>query len=247
MTVERISGIVDTSRTERARIAVIGLGSFGAPVVEYLARHEVGIEGDWLLADGDDVEKTNTIAVYTEEDVGKPKVEAMASLMARIRTEYTHVKTWRKRVRREDIPSIVSLAPELDVLCLFADDHEVMNEIQTACYELCPIVRGMFGEHCDVAQLAFSYPGQTSPLSRTLGQERQRGIDSPQALGFDTTIVSLLAGKLCMSLLLRDGKGSEFMLPCYKNAPLFLIGLRRVWIFSTLPEDIVMSVVLAGS
>lgn len=66
----------------KGRCHVIGCGSIGSNVAELLARY--GIESI-VLYDYDIVESHNIAnQLYTEEDVGKPKTEALASLLYKI-------------------------------------------------------------------------------------------------------------------------------------------------------------------
>lgn len=66
----------------RGRCHIIGCGSIGSNVAELLARY--GIESI-VLYDFDIVESHNIAnQLYTEEDVGKPKTEALASLLYKI-------------------------------------------------------------------------------------------------------------------------------------------------------------------
>jgi molybdopterin/thiamine biosynthesis adenylyltransferase len=74
----------------RSRVVVVGAGAIGSVLAMRLARAGVG---ELVLVDGDVVEPHNLERVdcYTEEDVGRPKVEALARCIRRLRRGE---KTW---------------------------------------------------------------------------------------------------------------------------------------------------------
>ena len=100
-----------------------------------------------------------------------------------------------------------------------------------------------FGPRSDYAEVAFSLPNATPPLSTTMGRRTREGIRQPEALGCDTVWVASFVAALCIRLLLGGAKGSD-LLPCYANTPLFILGLRRSWVFENQPEDMARSIVL---
>lgn len=245
----RVSEILDYTVLHRKRVLIIGLGAMGSLVINQLVRHGVGTEdpGRLYLIDGDLVDAANLIRTsYVPKHIGMAKTEAMTEIIREINNA-VNVSCGNKMLEHKDIPKIVEIAHNSDLLCLFADDFELMMEISDQCYNICPQLMAVFAERCDLAEIGFSWPGTTVPLSITMGQRahRQR-IDSAQALGVDTAYVAVFVASICLRLLLNDAKGSEFLPPCYANAPLFVMGLRHTWIFSDLPEDHVRSVVLVG-
>lgn len=76
-------GLAGQERIRAARVAVVGLGGLGSPVVQYLAAAGIGQLG---LIDGDRVELSNLQrqVLYGVEDVGRPKVDAAADRVARL-------------------------------------------------------------------------------------------------------------------------------------------------------------------
>jgi hypothetical protein len=94
--------------------------------------------------------------------------------------------------------------------------------------------------------VGFSIPRQTPSLAVTMGQRKRTRIEQPKALGCDTAYVCSFVTGLCLRLLLGDREGSE-LFPCYANAPLYLLGLRRTWIFEQQPDDVVRSTINVAS
>ena len=72
-------------KLNQARVLVIGAGALGCPTLQYLTAAGVGTIG---IVDGDDVSITNLHrqVLYTEADLGKPKVEAAAERLLRMST-----------------------------------------------------------------------------------------------------------------------------------------------------------------
>ena len=100
----------------------------------------------------------------------------------------------------------------------------------------------MFGPNVEHAEVAFSVPDVTQPISKTMGGRKRKAIDQPRGLGCDTAYVSSFVAAVCLRLLLGSA-AEEQLIQCYANAPLFVLGLRRSWIFADQPEDIARSVV----
>lgn len=67
------------------RVHIIGCGSVGSTVAENLARFGVT---DMALYDFDKVESRNIVnQMFTQEDIGRPKIEALADYLKRINPE----------------------------------------------------------------------------------------------------------------------------------------------------------------
>ncbi len=69
-------GKENQSRIEKEKICIVGLGSLGSTIVELLVRSGVR---NFTLIDRDIVEETNLQSqhLYAQEDIGKPKVQAI--------------------------------------------------------------------------------------------------------------------------------------------------------------------------
>lgn len=144
-----------------------------------------------------------------------------------------------------DVDNIVRVASESDVLCIFLDDPGLAEAVQDACHSVCPQVRAVFGERCHTAEVAFSVPGATVPLSRSMARRAGRRIDSPKALGIDTRFVASFVASVCLSLF-SGPKRAEELVELYGNAPLFAMGLRHKGVFSGMPPDQVRTVFVVG-
>lgn len=243
----RIEGLVDVPHLQQRRVTLIGCGSMGCPIATQLARHGVGTGsfGRVRLIDGDLIEARNLIGTeYLHRHIDQPKAEVLASMLREINPQI-NVSYWNKFLDQGDIPQVEGMAKNSDLLCLFADDFELMLEISEQCYNHCIMVMSLFGPRADTAEVAYSNPGQTPTLKAIMGQRKRKKLSKPQALGCDTGFVADYVAALCLRLLLGEAKGKE-LFPCYANAPLYLVGLRRTWIFENQPEDVIRSVICVG-
>ncbi len=239
----RISGLVNLNSLQSRRCTFVGMGSMGQPIASQLARHGVATlaPGRLRLIDGDKVEARNLIGTdYRSEHLGLSKASAAASMVREI-NDQVNVSFWDRMLIKDDLPAIADMARRSDLLGLFADDFEVMLAASDLCDGICPQVMAIFGPRADFAEVAFSIPGVTPPLAKTIGRRKRTALTSPSALGCDTLFVSSFVAGLCIRLLLGDAKGSE-LFACYANAPLFVVGLRKTWILENQPPDVARSI-----
>lgn len=240
----RIAGLVDVDALAAKRLTIIGLGSMGQPISSQMARHGVATRspGRLRLIDGDTVTPRNLIGTeYRLEHLDVPKVQASANIVGEINGE-VNVSYWNRMISRGDIPAIIDMAKQSDLLTLCADSFELMLEISSRCEDICPQVMAVFGPNVEHAEVAFSVPEVTQPIPKTMGKRKRQAIAEPRGLGCDTAYVSSFVTAVCLRLLLGT-TADEQMIPCYANAPLFVLGLRRSWIFANQAEDIARSIV----
>ena len=240
----RIAGLVNVDTLAIKRLTIIGLGSMGEPLASQTVRHGVATRspGRLRLIDGDDVSPRNLIGTeYRLEHLGVPKVQAAADIIREINDE-ANVSYWNQMVCQDDVPAIVDIVKQSDLLALCADSFELMLEISSRCAEICPQVMAVFGPNVEHAEVAFSVPGVTQPIAKTMGIRKRQAIAEPRGLGCDTAYVSSFVAAVCLRLLLGDTAGEQ-LITCYSNAPLFVLGLRRSWIFADQPEEIARSIV----
>lgn len=244
----RVIGLIDTSALARRRFTAIGAGSAGQPVIEQMARHGVGThpEGRIQIVDGDRVSPRNLIGTgYRKAHIGAPKAQVCAQMLREIDAQINAISCHR-HLDEGDIPTVIQMARRSHLLGLFADSFDLMLRIADQCHSLCPQVMVAFGLRADYAEVGFSIPNQTPPLSTTMGSRRRQTIDKPEALGCDTAYIANFVAALCLRLLLGNSKGAD-LLPCSSEAPLFVVGLRRSWIFQHQPQDMLRSIICVGA
>lgn len=233
----RVEGLIDVQHLKQCHALFIGAGSAGSPVIEQSARQGLG---HIMVVDDDIVSPRNMIGTnYVRSHIGRPKVESQAEIVMAIDDSIDYTG-WQHRVTMDDVSLIRRMAEERDLIGLFADDPGVMLAISDACYDVCPVVRTVFGENCNHAEIAFSTPGMTAPISVSFGNRRtETRIEVPSALGCDTNMASQFTARLCLKILLGNHKGHT-LFPLYRRAPLMIMGLRRTLMFAEQPEDLVM-------
>jgi hypothetical protein len=75
-----------------------------------------------------------------------------------------------------------------------------------------------------------------------MGKRKRKAISKPTALGCDTIFIASFVAAICLRLLLGEAQGKD-LIPCYANAPLFVMGLRKSWIFENQPKDIARTII----
>jgi len=244
----RVRELMDVVGAARCRITALGVGRVGASTLEQLVRHGVGTEppGRIRMFDDDVVDWPNLIGTpYREAHAREatPKVEALAQVLRDIHSE-VNLSYAAEKITEANLPTFIQIAGDSDLLLLSADNAPLMLKIADACHDRCPTIMALLGPKCDHAEIAFSLPGQTPPLAKTLGQRPRRRINGAQALGCDVSFCTSFLAALCLRLLLGDSKGSDIV-PCFADAPLYVLGLRPSrFLFRTAPRDQVRSIVL---
>jgi molybdopterin/thiamine biosynthesis adenylyltransferase len=143
---------------KRARVLVLGVGGVGGTVAWALAASGVGC---LHLVDDDLVELSNINrqVLYTEPDVGRPKVDAAVE---RLSTVNTDIRITGSRHRVGSQAELADLVSDFDVLALCADEPRQPESIQLwanrACAELRrPWVSG--GYHGPLVTVGSYLPG----------------------------------------------------------------------------------------
>ncbi len=105
MVLEEI-GIMGQVKLKEAKVAVVGAGGLGCPVLQYLSSMGVGTLG---LIDFDTVQESNLHRqiLYTSEDVGKSKIECAAKRL-KVQNPYTKIIEHNVVLSEENAEEILS-------------------------------------------------------------------------------------------------------------------------------------------
>lgn len=126
---------------KQARVAVVGAGGLGSPLLPALAGAGVG----YLRVIDDDVVELSNLhrqTFFTEEDVGTPKAEAIA---ARLRALNPHIEV-EPRERRLNADNAEELLGGVDIIADGCDNFATRILVNKAAVQLgIPLVSGALG------------------------------------------------------------------------------------------------------
>lgn len=128
-------------KLKAARVLVVGAGGLGAPLVQYLAAAGVGTLG---IVDDDVVSLSNLQRqiLYTTGDVGRPKVDCAAEVVAKLNP---HVKAVPFNLRL-DSGNAASIMRDFDIVADGSDNFGTRYLVSDACfYESRPLVTAAIG------------------------------------------------------------------------------------------------------
>jgi molybdopterin/thiamine biosynthesis adenylyltransferase len=175
------AGLTAQDRLAAATVVVCGAGGLGSVVASSLAAAGVG---DLVLCDDDVVEESNLTRqlMYSIDDLGRSKAEALASRLARI-NPHSRVRPEKRRVRHA--ADLADLARTADLVICCADQPSVteMAEIITeACWPgTAHIIGGSYSYHVGMLGLLV-VPGVTACwhcLLAEVGQDHGRDRTAP--------------------------------------------------------------------
>ncbi|WP_187281507.1 ThiF family adenylyltransferase [Nonomuraea sp. C10] len=117
-TIPRESPYTIQSRIKQAKVALLGLGGTGSAVAAGLVASGIGA---LHVADFDDVQESNLTRqlLYTEQDIGKPKVERA---VARLRAMNSLVTVTGGDLKATGADDMAALMADCDVFVLCADE-----------------------------------------------------------------------------------------------------------------------------
>jgi molybdopterin/thiamine biosynthesis adenylyltransferase len=126
---------------KRARVLIVGAGGLGAPAALYLAAAGVGRIG---LADPDEVDLSNLQrqVLYTEADIGRPKVEAAAERLTALNPSVA-ISPHAIRLNAHNADEVMR---PFDIVLDGTDDFATRFAVNAACLaEGKPLVSGAIG------------------------------------------------------------------------------------------------------
>lgn len=121
-------GIKGQKKLKAAKVLIVGLGSLGAPLAQYLAAAGVGKIG---LVDFDEVDLTNlqSQVVHGTRDVGRPKVASARDSIRAINPQ-VQVEMYHEKLTVENAADIIS---EYDVVADATDNYKARYLVNDAC------------------------------------------------------------------------------------------------------------------
>ena len=121
-------GIIGQKRILKSKVAIIGIGGLGCPLVLYLANSGVGNIG---LIDHDkiDLSNLNRQILFNTTDVGKYKVKEAKKKINEI-NKNIKVKIFKEKLTKKNIKNILS---KFDIICDGTDNYESRYLINDYC------------------------------------------------------------------------------------------------------------------
>ena len=121
-------GIIGQKRILKSKVAIIGIGGLGCPLVLYLANSGVGNIG---LIDHDkiDLSNLNRQILFNTKDVGKYKVKEAKKKINEI-NKNIKVKIFKEKITKKNIKNILS---KFDIICDGTDNYESRYLINDYC------------------------------------------------------------------------------------------------------------------
>ncbi len=141
-------GLEGQQKIRLARVLVVGAGGLGCPVLLYLTAAGVGTIG---VVDDDRVEVSNLQrqVLYSEDDLGQPKVEVVAQKLSRMNTHINIVPHFQRLTAE----NALSLFSDYDIIVDATDNFPTRYLINDAC---------VFSHKPDVYGAIYRFEGQVS-------------------------------------------------------------------------------------
>ena len=168
----RVSSWEPQALLKRSRVTVLGVGGTGGAAAQALTASGVG---HLHLVDPDEVELSNLgrQVLYTEDDIGQPKVDAAATRLRRLNTD---ISITSERLTVTSAEDVRDLAGDCDVLLLAADRPP---DLRTWTNRACIAVNRPWvdsGYHGPLIQVTAYLPGAARCWECLHGASRERQI-----------------------------------------------------------------------
>ena len=181
-------GLGGQQRLMDSKVTVVGAGGLGTPILTHLAAMGVG---HIRIVDRDVIELTNLHrqTLYTDDDVGKPKVEAAAARLQRL-SPGARIRTMPVSVNRRSAPSVVKGS---DVVIDALDSVDARYALNEACMDAgIPFVTG--GAVGTAGQVFVVVPGKTACYECAFPGMTDDGMPSCGIEGVNPAILSVIGG-----------------------------------------------------
>lgn len=218
------------------RIMVVGAGSLGSTVAEQLVRNGVP---EIILVDDDEVEAVNlTRTVYTCEDIGIPKTEALARRLTAINPALA-VDTMTTKVDRASEAELLALVRDCDCVVAVTDDPQAQGLIDSLLFEAqCPGVFGAVYKGADSGEICFVVPGMTACYRCAVGPRMNASllpgmdystgrVQGAVALGADIAHIATMTAKVTLAIIgLISGEDRWLQQPLVDGKTFIQVGMQ---------------------
>lgn len=190
-------------RLQNSAILITGIGGLGGTVAQLLARAGIGRLD--LLDDGQvDWPDLNRQTLYTETDIGRPKVEAAAAYLRRVNSD-TEIRIFHQRIDENyQPPAGINLVA--DCLDNFPSRFALEQSLPTSCF----LVHGGLEGH--QGQVLTSCKGQSQPLGEIFAGSRQPRGEIPATGAGAAIIAGLMVNELQQIIFGHPGLLNRFLI-----------------------------------
>mgnify|MGYP001440035641 CR=1 FL=1 len=121
-------GTIGQKKIFSSKVAIVGIGGLGCPLVLYLANSGIGNIG---IVDNDKVDLSNLSRqiLFTNDDIGKYKVLKAKKIINKINPKIK-VVAYKNKITKTNIKSILK---EYDIICDGSDNYETRYLINDYC------------------------------------------------------------------------------------------------------------------
>ena len=193
-------GLEGQERLRKARVLIVGVGGLGSPISLYLAGAGVGTLG---LVDADTVSVSNLQrqVLYTEQELGEPKVACAARRLKGLNSE-VQIETHDVRLSAENVAEIVS---RYDLVVDACDNFQTRFLLDDTCAALHkPYV---YGAICGYeGQVSVFHYGEQSRRYRELYPDENMPKPDSAVVGVTPAIVGSVEANQALQLLVGYGE-----------------------------------------
>ena len=197
-----VLGFETQQKLSELKVTIVGCGALGTAIAEQLARLGVGYI---RIVDADIVELSNLhrTRFFTEEDVGKPKVQVCKERISKINSSI-HVEAIEDIIDQSNVEEIIAGS---DYVFDALDNLFYRLVLNDACVKLgIPLIYGgVMGEYSSVKLIV---PRKTSCLSCFLSYNDEDERNVCETIGTLNTVVDVTAS-LQVQLMLKHLMGEE--------------------------------------
>ena len=193
-------GLEGQERLQKARVLIVGVGGLGSPISLYLAGAGVGTLG---LVDADTVSVSNLQrqVLYTEQELGEPKVACAARRLKGLNSE-VQIETHDVRLSAENVAEIVS---RYDLVVDACDNFQTRFLLDDTCAALHkPYV---YGAICGYeGQVSVFHYGEQPRRYRELYPDENMPKPDSAVVGVTPAIVGSVEANQALQLLVGYGE-----------------------------------------
>lgn len=220
----RLARLVDLSALSRLRVSLLGLGRAGIAILQHLIRLPIQ---QIIGVDHDTVAARELGSVFPDLPGERFKVRA-AKRIVEFWNPHIAFQPVLMQLSEETLARFLDLVSQSDILIWAADDWAMLERVCSVAHDEIPMVGCAMAEQARYAEVGWSAPGQTPPLSVTLqaGQKQSEGGAASLPVFVDAAANVVVSVALGIVLAGRKG-GGQFRELVDPHHPLLVVHTAR--------------------